>query len=255
MVRRPAVEPALSTHAQRALCTILVAATIAACSPLSPRSAASPSPRVATATPDLTRGIGSPHSMGFYPSTCLFDGNPGELCYNVIFGIGPITEHTDADAVAFTHALDAALPGGLRGRGNGEWVIVLDSDGGNVGAALTWGRDIRQAHWNTMTGIPYPLAAQWRTATCASACVYAFAGGVKRGIFTDGALAVHQFTNASPKITVAAVQYTTAVITAYLVEMGVSGDLQAIAGLTPSTTVFPLTMYQAVTIGLATNRG
>jgi len=262
MTSRPAVEPALVTRALRALCTILVAATFAACSPPSgPRPAASPSsapnsslPPIARMEPDLARGMGGGSTMGFYVASCLYAPQPGTDCLNLIFGLGTITERTPADFDAFTQKLDRVLPHGLAGSGTGQWAVVLDSPGGDVGASLVLGRDIRHSHWNTITGYPYPLAGTWRTATCASACVYTFAGGVMRGVFTDNALGVHQFITTSPRVTVAQVQYTTAMISAYLVEMGVSANVQALAGLTAAQTVMPLTVQDAITFGLATHR-
>src|SRR5262249_7324053 len=78
---------------QRALCTILVAATLAACSaPAGPRPSATPlaAPpvRIALVAPDLTRGVGGGKSMGFYISTCLYQPEPGADCLNLVFRIG-----------------------------------------------------------------------------------------------------------------------------------------------------------------------
>src|SRR5262249_60966042 len=97
--RRPAAAPALVTRPHRALCTILVAATLAACSaPAGPRPSATPlaAPpvRIALVAPDLTRGVGGGKSMGFYISTCLYQPEPGADCLNLVFGIGQITART-----------------------------------------------------------------------------------------------------------------------------------------------------------------
>jgi hypothetical protein len=257
MASRPAVEPTLVTRAQRALCTILVAATLAACSPpVGPRPSATPlaAPpvRIALVAPDLTRGVGGGKSMGFYISTCLYQPEPGANCLNLVFGIGEITARTPADFDLFTATLNRVLPHGLAGTGTGHWAVLLDSPGGDVAAALQLGRQFRAAHWDTIVGVPYPLAGQSRTATCASACVYTFAGGPSRFVLADNVLGVHQFTNASPHVTVAQVQYSTALISAYLVEMGVSANVQALAGLTPAGQVMPLTIQDALTLGLGT---
>jgi hypothetical protein len=259
MASGPAVGPALITRAQRALCTVLVAATLAACSPpASPRPSATPlaAPpiRYAQAAPDLTRGVGGGPTMGFYVSTCLYEPEPGADCLNLVFGIGDITARTPADFDLFTATLNRVLPHGLAGRGKGHWGVLLDSSGGNVAAAMELGRAFRQHNWNTVVGLDYPLAGQWRTASCASACVYLFAGGVHRYVFKDNVLGVHQFTNASPHITVAQVQYSTAMISAYLVQMGVSANVQALAGLTPASGVTPFTIQDALTLGLANRR-
>jgi hypothetical protein len=204
--------------------------------------------------PDLARGMGGGSTMGFYVASCLYAPQPGTDCLNLIFGLGTITERTPADFDAFTQKLNSVLPHGLAGSGTGHWAVVLDSPGGDVAASLALGRDLRQAHWNTITGYRYPLAGQWRLATCASACVYTFAGGVMRGVFADNSIGVHQFVTTSAHVTVAQVQYTTAMISAYLVEMGVSANVQALAGLTATQTVMPLTAQDAINLGLATHR-
>jgi hypothetical protein len=255
MASRPAVEPALVTRAQRALCTILVAATLAACSPpVAPRPAARPlaAPPVqrqyTPLVPNLT--LGSPidgSSMRFFVPTCLFQNDPN--CLQAIFAIGEITPKTPGHFAMFTHALQYTLPGGLQGK----WAVILDSSGGNVAAALELGTQFRQHNWNTTVGLDYPLAGQWRTATCASACVYLFAGGPDRLVLKDNVLGVHQFTDgATLRMNVAQAQYLTASISAYLIQMGVSANLQTVAGLTPPNGLTPLTIQDAVVLGLAT---
>src|SRR5262249_16262315 len=128
---RPAVEPALVTRAQRALCTILVAATLAACTPPapprpSPAPLPAPPPHHSQGGADLRGGVGGGNTMGFYVSTCLYQQEPN--CLNLVFALGEITAHTPADFVAFAQVLNGALPGGLQG----HWAVVLDSSGGNV---------------------------------------------------------------------------------------------------------------------------
>jgi len=191
MPTRPAVEPALVTRAQRALCTMLVAATLAACGP-PPRplpAAASPparsAPDLSLLTPDLTAGPPLGGAMGFYVPTCLFRSDPG--CVHLIFAIGEITPDTSIQFAAFTDTLENAL-GGYTGR----WGVILDSPGGDVASALKLGSTFRTAGWDTVVGLNYPIAGQWRTARCTSACVYTFAGGPVRLILKDNALAVHQ---------------------------------------------------------------
>jgi len=205
MPTRPAVEPALVTRAQRALCTMLVAATLAACGP-PPRplpAAASPparsAPDLSLLTPDLTAGPPLGGAMGFYVPTCLFRSDPG--CVHLIFAIGEITPDTSIQFAAFTDALENVL-GGYTGR----WGVILDSPGGDVASALKLGSTFRTAGWDTVVGLDYPIAGQWRTARCTSACVYTFAGGPVRLILKDNALAVHQFSEGTRLLSVAQVQ-------------------------------------------------
>jgi hypothetical protein len=251
---RPAVEPALVTRAQRVLCTILVAATLAACSPpVAPRPAPRPlaappvqHQRFTELIPDLTSAPLFEHTMGFYVPTCTFRNDPN--CLHVIFGIGPITPKTPTQFAAFTEALQDVLPGGLQG----DWAVILDSAGGNVAAALELGTQFRQHNWNTVVGLDYRLAGRWRTAQCASACVYLFAAGPTRIVLKDNVPGVHQFTDGSIRMNVASAQYLTASIGVYLTAMGVSPNLQTVAGLTPSHGMTPLTIQEALTLGLAT---
>ena len=251
MPTRPAVEPALVTRAQRALCTMLVAATLAACGP-PPRplpAAASPparsAPDLSLLTPDLTAGPPLGGAMGFYVPTCLFRSDPG--CVHLIFAIGEITPDTSIQFAAFTDTLENVL-GGYTGR----WGVILDSPGGDLASALKLGTMFRTAGWDTVVGLDYPIAGQWRTARCTSACVYTFAGGPVRLILKDNALAVHQFTEGTRLLNVAQVQYLTAQIAVYLTTMGVSPDLQTVAGLTLPNELTPLTIRDALALGVAT---
>jgi hypothetical protein len=251
MATRPAVEPALVTRARRALCTILVAATLAACGP-PPRSlpAAAPpparsAPDLSLLTPDLTAGPPLGGAMGFYVPTCLFRSDPG--CVHLIFAIGEITPDTLIQFAAFTAALENVF-GGYTGR----WGVILDSPGGDLASALKLGTMFRAARWDTVVGLDYPIAGQWRTARCTSSCVYTFAGGPVRLILKDNALAVHQFSEGARLLSVAQVQYLTAQIAVYLAKMGVSPDLQTVAGLTLPSALTPLTIRDALALGVAT---
>ena len=253
MASGPAVKPALVMHAQRALSTILVAATLAACSPPSgPRPAPVPAPvRYTQPSPDLTLGYTSDrHSMAFFLPTCVRQ-NDLEHCLQIVFAIGAITERTPEDFATFLRATAHLLPNGY----TGQWVLGLDSPGGSVVAALTLGRQIRTLGWNTVTGAPYPIAGTWVDAECASACVYVFAGGVKRAVGRDNALSVHQFADGgAAHMNIAGAQYLSGVIGLYLAQMGVSANLQTVAALTLPNQLTPLTVQDALTLGLATTR-
>jgi hypothetical protein len=253
MTSRPAVKPALVTRPQRARCAILVAAMLAACSPPVARRPAvlPPVPRAAYTqlVPELTGAPRLGNTMGFYVSTCLFQNDPN--CLQIIFGIGEITAKTPDHFVAFTQALQDVLPGGIRG----QWGVLLDSAGGDVAGAIDLGTQFRLHNWNTVVGLDYPLAGQWRIATCASACVYAVAGGLHRFVLKDNVLAVHQFRESSVRLNVAQVQYLSAALGVYLTRMGVSTNLQNVAGLTLPGDLTTLTIRDALALGLATTGG
>src|SRR5262249_30016466 len=121
--------------------------------------------------------------------------------------------------------------------------------------ALTLGQQIRTLGWNTVTGAPYPIAGTWVDAECASACVYVFAGGVKRAVGRDNALSVHQFADgAGQSMNIAVAQYLSGVIGVYLARMGVNADLQNVAALTPPNRLTPLTVQDALTVSPANIR-
>lgn len=62
-------------------------------------------------------------------------------------------------------------------------IVVLDSDGGYVMASLELGAAIRKAGYSTRVR---------RGGKCASACVYAFLGGVQRSLGDGAKVGVHQ---------------------------------------------------------------
>lgn len=65
---------------------------------------------------------------------------------------------------------------------SGARVVTFNSDGGNVHAAMAFGRTIRALGLETI---------QLRAAECASACALAFVGGVRRAA-EPGSIGVHQ---------------------------------------------------------------
>lgn len=103
---------------------------------------------------------------------------------------------------------------------SGARVITFDSNGGNIHAAMAYGRVIRSLGLATV---------QVRSAQCASACTLAFVGGLSRTA-EPGAIGVHQSSfsddaNIDGQSAVAAVQAMTADIMTYLIEMGIDPKL------------------------------
>lgn len=96
----------------------------------------------------------------------------------------------------------------------GAGIVTFESNGGNVVAAMAFGRTIRALGLNTI---------QLRSHQCASACTLAFLGGVIR-FAEPGAIGVHQASFSQDAIdghiAVAAVQAMTAQIMTYMIEMG-----------------------------------
>lgn len=98
--------------------------------------------------------------------------------------------------------------------------VFFDSEGGNIAAAMAYGRTIRSLGLWTL---------QLRKDQCASACALAFVGGVTRHA-EPGSIGVHQSSFSSDShfdgdTAVVAIQTMTANIMAYLVEMGVDPRL------------------------------
>jgi hypothetical protein len=183
----------------------------------------------------------APAGMQFFmPSSSCAPGDA--TCLRVAYGIGDITAATPGAFLAFV----AAFPDALSTTAG----IVLDSPGGSLLAGLQLGDALRRSGWNTVTGITYPWPDGSRhVATCYSACVWAFAGGVNRYMLTDGALGVHRFYSAGAG-DAASAQEVTAYINLYLDRMGVSRVVQDVASLTRSDQMTYLTMDEATRLQL-----
>lgn len=98
--------------------------------------------------------------------------------------------------------------------------ISFDSPGGNVVTAISFGRAIRALNARTI---------QIRAMECASACAFAFAGGVER-FAEPGSIGVHRVSLSDDdpmdnKLAVSSVQSLTGEIIGYLTDMGVSPNL------------------------------
>lgn len=115
-------------------------------------------------------------------------------------------------------------------------VVTFNSNGGNVHAAIQFGRAIRRLGLSTI---------QIRSAQCASACALAFVGGVNRDA-EPGAIGVHRSSFSEDagldgQSAVAAIQAVTAEILTYLVEMGVDPKLLQLSLTTDSSDMRYLT--------------
>lgn len=103
-------------------------------------------------------------------------------------------------------------------------VVVFNSPGGNPFGAMALGRQIRAAGLATF---------QFRGSECASACTFAFMGGVMR--FAEaGSLGVHRSSyseglSIGASDAIAIVQQHTAEIMSYMIEMGVDPSLMQLA--------------------------
>ncbi len=141
--------------------------------------------------------------------------------------------------------------------------IVINSPGGSLIGGLALGRAIRQA------GLSTHLAEVRRedgTTTlvdggvCASACAYAFLGGVNRSMTAGARYGLHQFYADAPapvdlRSSTRAVQDLVASLTKYVTDMGVRADIVQLATRTRSDSVYWLEPSDALSYGVVNSSG
>ncbi len=128
---------------------------------------------------------------------------------------------------------------------SGAKAVTFDSNGGNILAAMAYGRMIRSLGLATF---------QLRASQCASACTLAFVGGVIRQA-EPGAIGVHQSSFApgaglDGPTAVAAIQTMTAQIMSYFTEMGVDPKLLQVSLSVPSDDMRYLTASEMQSYGV-----
>ena len=130
-------------------------------------------------------------------------------------------------AMAVSGTIGAAAASWFRDRldeahlGNGD-VVVLSSPGGDLDQAIIIGEIIRSRGLMTAVG-NVDRSGHIQPSYCASACVFAYAGGSIRIGIEGSMLGVHRFvTTASGRDPVAETQRTAGVVLSYLTRMGVS---------------------------------
>ena len=141
-------------------------------------------------------------------------GNAVEGCFLV--GTGEITRETPD---VLQRLLDDGPSDGNQ--------ILLDSNGGNLGAGVRMGRIIRENDMTAIVGMVEPRQSGGRfpldlptAGTCASACAYAFLGGTTRRLAKGSKLGFHQFYMGVQGASSSA-QQVSGQLVSYLVEMGV----------------------------------
>ncbi|WP_162789140.1 hypothetical protein [Sphingomonas sediminicola] len=158
-----------------------------------------------------------------------------------VFISGPITSG-DADRFvqfAESHKLEAAR-------------IVLDSPGGSLLEGIKLGRAIREKRFFTSVGA-FDDQGTSSNAICASACAYAFAGGVSRFLDrSSGRLGIHQFER-SGGLSQSEAQLISAIVVSYLRDMGVDAKAFVIASATSASGIRWLTPSEAQELGLVNN--
>lgn len=133
--------------------------------------------------------------------------------------------------------------------------ILFNSPGGSLSGGMKLGEAIRELGFDTeiqSIGWKYDQSAN---AICASACSYAFAGGVNRYFSSKaGRLGLHQFSSATDEsVDVGTVQVVSGILVRYLTRMGVDADAFALASLTDKREMTWLSEEQAIKFGLVNN--
>jgi hypothetical protein len=105
--------------------------------------------------------------------------------------------------------------------------LDLHSPGGNLMAGLTLGEMIRKAGYNTSIGHSMPLDGamnnySYKNAVCASACAYAFLGGVSRSYGKNDLYGVHRFGSTGKPVSGDDAQLVSGIIANYIERMGAS---------------------------------
>ena len=146
---------------------------------------------------------------------------------DVVYVSGSITPDQDARLREITLVL-------ARGGTMPSLVVFLANEGGHLGAAMRMGRLIRQLGVNTAVAD-----------TCASACIYAFAGGSKRVGTPDSRFGLHPARRADGRGVVADDEQIALMRYEYLEEMGVDPNLVTWEGELSANQVYWLTAAEA----------
>lgn len=202
-------------------------------------------------------------------------GSPscGMDCAEFIIATGDIRTDTVDDLIRIWAQVRRPLP------------VYLNSPGGSLEGGLTLGQALRRAGLSTLVGQRMALPCTPATgctradeqagitifsearlaATCNSACVYAFAGGVTRGLLPGSTLGIHQFFLAdaddpsrTPKTKYSKddfnhLQRMVSTVAAHLVTMGVSVDVVSLAAQVDAGAIRRLSAREAASLNLTTD--
>lgn len=157
-----------------------------------------------------------------------------------IYASGDITQGTALKFVNF-----------IRQNNIGVATVYFDSFGGSLIEGIALGEIIRKMGYDTNIG----TTQNRLSGTCASACAYAFAGGVARYIYDDRQrLGLHQFySNNGVQGNISATQNTAALVAKHLSDMGVDEQAFILASSTHSTRMKWLSKEEARRINFANN--
>ena len=130
-------------------------------------------------------------------------------------------------------------------------LVLLSSPGGDLAQSVIMGEIIRSRGLVTAVGT-VDSAGEIRSGSCASACVFVFAGGAMRYGIAGSRLGVHRFTTRGEGggDPVADTQRTTGLVLAYLKRMGISASL--VEAMSATADIHWLDSRQAIEMNLVT---
>jgi hypothetical protein len=162
-----------------------------------------------------------------------------------VIATGEINGDTARDFIKFVK--DQRIPRGA--------VVVLDSYGGNVVAALALGGQIRKAGLSTSVQKYDALRGRFvHGGECSSACAYVLLGGVERNVGRGARVGVHQIFSADARdpISVGDVQWFTNLLMGHIDRMGGEMGLLTLALRTPPQSMHWLTSAELDRFGVVT---
>jgi hypothetical protein len=176
---------------------------------------------------------------------------------DTVYAMGVIDESAASRLQEFAKAND--LPAGT--------VIALSSPGGSLIGGLKLGQMIRTLQFGTNVfryaglatharadGAGEPITtSKTEPADCASACIYAYVGGIRRLLHADSRLGIHQFYFSGSDGGATDAQVLSAAIVAHLSNMGVDPTLFSATALFGKDDLRFLSRQEAEDFGLVNN--
>lgn len=132
--------------------------------------------------------------------------------------------------------------------------VVFNSPGGSLLGGMQLGSEIRNRGFNVDLASSYDQVSDRNgsendvlidKAVCASACVLAFSGGVKRSVEADSKMGIHQFSGTQGNIGDGQTQVTVVILAAYLEKMGINRGLLDRASLVPAHSIAWMTQDES----------
>jgi hypothetical protein len=180
------------------------------------------------------------------------------FCAPTILAQGEITDKT-AEKLATFVANARRLPPDDSGQLAPYVRVCFDSPGGSLSGGVRLGEVIRNMKLDTCVEPSY-AEVDIRAATgkglyvpdviCASACVFAFSGGINRTILKGSAIGVHQFYASAGQIGDGATQVAVVWLADYLARGGVKRELLDVGSLVPAKKVYWLSEKQILQLNL-----